>query len=77
MEDIPCKNCYKYIKSNMTFHKGFSGESVKEPTKIINGYYHFCSTSCIHKWECDNIIPKEEKSINTRYTRFDCGGNVA
>jgi hypothetical protein len=77
MEDMYCKNCDKEVECNLTFHKGFNGESVKEPNKIVKGYYHFCSTKCIHSWEKDNIKPKEEKSGDARYNRIDCGGAIA
>ena len=74
MNDLYCKQCKKQVDCNKTYHKGFNGNSVKEPTKMINGYYHFCSMECLKVWEAQNVQPKEIKSGCARYLRFDYGG---
>lgn len=73
----PCKYCEKQVACNMTFHKGFKGESLKNPTEMINGNYHFCSLKCLKLWGEENVKPEEDtKSGDARYFRFDCGGVI-
>lgn len=77
MDNIYCKQCGVEVECNLTFHKGFNSESLKDSNKMIKGYYHFCSTKCIKQWETENVKTKEIKSGDARFARFDCGGNVA